>query len=338
MIWTAWRLQRSVYLVFVGVSLILIGYAIFNGLHIEAVFHQWLGAPCHGGNGFAVKYRTYCLDQFQRYSAALGGGAIIHWFAALPMTLLGLLLGASLVAGEIDHRSTRIAWTQSTTRSRWFASKVAVGLGSLMALAIPLCITVSWWLSASRWSSRISTNGFPYTGWIPLTAGIFAFAATTLVGVIVRRPGATIAIGLVVMTLVPWAMQTHVRTDLVPLHSTELTITIIKKGSVTVGKPMHEAPPNAWVVYNGYVPVGRATTVPTWVDERRWLNAINRCPIGPGDSVSVKCIKRLGIEDVQIYVADSQYGDLQLREGGLYLSGAVLLLGAGLLLVRRSQT
>ncbi len=38
-----------------------------------------------------------------------------------------------------------------------------------------------------------------------------------------------------------------------------------------------------------------------------------------------------------MYVADSEYWALQLREGGLYLAGAALLLGAGLPLVRRSR-
>lgn len=38
-----------------------------------------------------------------------------------------------------------------------------------------------------------------------------------------------------------------------------------------------------------------------------------------------------------MYIADSEYWTLQLREGGLYLASATLLLGASFLLVRRAR-
>ncbi|NNN00600.1 MAG: ABC transporter permease subunit [Acidimicrobiaceae bacterium] len=339
MTWMAWRLQRSVYLFFVAVSLLLIAYAIVNGLHIEALRHQWLDQPCHGGNGFAAKYQALCQSTFTRYSNAMVTGTYVHWTAVLPTAVLGLLLGANTVAGEMDRNTVRTAWTQSITRGRWFTTKVAVGLGSLVALAIPLCVTVSWWLSASKWTPRISTNGFTYAGWMPLTTGIFAFAVTTIVGLILRRPGWTVAVGLAVMVLVAWAMQTDVRTNLVALHSTTLTITTVTKGGVTVDRPpLKMAPANAWVIFNGYVPVHRGNTIPTWSQETTWINAVNQCPsIVTSQSVYDTCVRKLGLHDVELYVPDIQYWELQLREGGLYLASTALLLGAALLLVRRTR-
>jgi len=49
------------------------------------------------------------------------------------------------------------------------------------------------------------------------------------------------------------------------------------------------------------------------------------------------CLKKDGLHNVELYVADSQYWTLQMREGGLYLAGAALLLGASLLVVRRTR-
>lgn len=338
MIWMAWRLQRSIYVTFVVVGIVLVVYAVFNGLHIEQMRHQWLSAPCHGGNGFDAKYQSFCRAQFTKYSSSLSAGPLIHWVAVLPVSILGLLLGANVVAGEIDQHTTRLAWTQSITRTRWFMTKVAVALGSLIVLAIPLCLTVSWWLGASRWTPRISTNGFGYAGWEPLAAGVFAFAVTSAVGAVVRRPGWAVAIGLAIMVLVPWTLQAEVRTNLVPLQSTTLTITPVTKGGVTVGKPGRQAPADAWVVFSGYVPVEAGNAIPRWGQESRWLDVVNRCPtIDAGPNGYLACLQKQGLHDVQLYVADSQYWDLQLREGGLYIAGAVLLLGAGLLFVRRSQ-
>ena len=334
----AWRLQRSIYLFFVVVSLMLIAYAIFNGLHIEALRHQWLDQLCHGGNGFAAKYQTFCQAQFNQYLNAVGSGVYIHWIAVLPTAVLGLLLGANTVASEFDRHTVRTAWTQSITRGRWFMTKVAVGLGSLAVLAIPLCVTVSWWLSASKWTPRLSTNGFTYAGWMPLATGVFAFAVTSVIGTILRRPGWTVAVGLVVMVLVPWAMQTDVRTNLVPLRSTTLQVSPFTKGGVTIGAPTGMAPANAWVIFNGFVPFDHGNALPTWGQETPWLDAVNQCPSNvTSPNGYVACLRRLGLHDVELYVTDSEYWSLQLREGGLYLVGATLLLVVGLVLVRRSR-
>jgi len=337
--WMAWRLQRSVYLFFVAVGLILIAYAILNGLHIEAVRHQWLGQPCHGGNGFASKYQAFCQAQNNEYLNAVGSGVYVHWIAVLPTTVLGLLLGANTVAGEVDRNTVRTAWTQSITRGRWFMTKVAVGLGSLALLAIPLCVTISWWLSASEWTPRLSTNGFTYAGWMPLATGVFAFAVATVVGTILRRPGWTVAVGAAVMVLIPWVMQTDVRTNLVPLRSTTLSVSPITKGDVTVGAPTGMAPANAWVIFSGYVPVGHGNTLPTWGQETPWLNAAMRCPSNvTSPNGYAACLRKLGLHDVELYVTDNRYWELQFLEGSLYLAGAALLLGASLLLVRRTRS
>ena len=336
MTWMAWRLQRSVSLFFVVLSLILIAYAMVRGLNIEALRHQWLGQPCHGGNGFSVKYQHLCQTQFNEYSAAVASGVYIHWFATLPTAALGLLLGASTVAGEIDHNTVRTAWTQSVTRGRWFMTKVVVGVGSLVALAIPLCVTTSWWLHASQWTPRLSSDGFTYAGWLPLVTGIFAFAAATTIGTILRRPGWALAVGLGVMVLVTWTMQTEVRAHLVPLNSTTITMTPVTKKGVTIDEQSGQAPANAWVIFGGYEPVTYGTAVPTRREEDQWSEAINQCTRGlPVSKVDASCQNKLDLRVVQLYVADSEYWTLQLREGGLYLAGAGLLLVAGFLLVRR---
>ncbi|HQU25455.1 MAG TPA: ABC transporter permease subunit [Acidimicrobiales bacterium] len=333
----AWRLQRSVFLFFVAAALVLIAYAVVSGLHVDALRHQWLGEPCHGGNGFAKKYLSLCQGLNNRYFNAKGSAVYVHWFAVLPTAVLGLLLGATVVAGEVDRNTIRVAWTQSISRGRWFATKVAVALGSLVVLAIPLGVTVTWFLRVSQWTPRISTDGFTYGGWMPLAIGVFAFAVTTIVGTFVRRPGWTLAAGLVVMALVAWAMQNDVRAHLVPLRSTTIHWSAITKGDTTVGKPSDPAPANAWVLFNGYVPVGHRDTLPTSAQATTWMDDVNRCPANFAFPARyATCLKKLGLHEVEMYVADSEYWTLQLREGGLYLAGAALLLGANLVRVRRT--
>lgn len=336
MIWTAWRLQRSVYLFFVAVSVVLIAYAVTNGLHLEALQHQWLGAPCHGGNGFASKYQALCQTQNNHLIEARNSGSFVHLVALVPSAILAILLGANAVAGELGDKTIRVAWTQSVSRGRWFLSKVGVGLVSIASLAVPLSLTVSWWRSTTQWTSRMSTNGFTYAGWMPLAVGVFAFCLAVMVGIVLRRPGWSMAVSLAAVITLMWFMQSDVRTNLVPLRSASISFAMVTKGNVIVGQTTRTTPANAWVVFDGFVPIGSRTFLPTWSQETPWLDAVNRCPSNVVNAPTyTTCLRKLGLRDVELYVADDEYWTLQLREGGLYLAAATLLVGASLWLVRR---
>jgi ABC-2 family transporter protein len=337
--WTAWRLQRSVYFFFVAVGVVLIAYTVTNGLHLEALEHQWQGPPCHGGNGFVSRYQSLCQTQNTHLIEARNSGFYVHLVALVPSTILAILLGANAVAGELGDKTVRLAWTQSITRGRWFLSKIGVGLISVASLAVPLSLTVSWWRSTTQWTSRMSTNGFTYSGWMPLAVGAFAFSLAVIVGIVLRRPGWSMAVSLATVITLMWFMQTDVRSNLVPLRSTTISLTTQTKGGVTMSRPTHGAPEDSWVVFSGFLPTGARNFLPTWAQETPWLEEVNRCPSTVvNGSTFTRCLRTLGLRNVELYVADDEYWTLQLREGGVYLTGAALLLGASLLLVRRTKT
>jgi ABC-type transport system involved in multi-copper enzyme maturation permease subunit len=338
MTWVAWRLQRVLFGVAAAVGVVLIIYSVYSAKRIEFLRHQWLASPCLGGNGFAARYQSLCQLRFERYAGALNPGAYVHWFAVVPAAILGLLLGASVVASEFDLKTVRVAWTQSISRGRWFVTKVAMAIGLLVVLALPLCVVVSWWLHTSQWAPRLSTNAFTFAGWLPLTLGVFAFATTTLIGVVVRRVGWSVGAGVVVVAIVAFTMQSDVRANLVALHSSTISVTTVTKGTVSVGKPSGQAPADAWIVFDGFVPVRHGDSLVTWTQEQPWIEAVNRCPSNAtSPNAYDTCLTRLGLHQVELYVPDSQYWTLQLREGGLYLVSAALVLGASFLLVRRAR-
>jgi ABC-type transport system involved in multi-copper enzyme maturation permease subunit len=56
----------------------------------------------------------------------------------LLMVIIGVLVGAPLVAREVEQRTQLVAWTQSIPRGRWYATKavvLATGLGVAGLLA-----------------------------------------------------------------------------------------------------------------------------------------------------------------------------------------------------------
>ncbi len=331
----AWRLQRSIYFFFVIVTAGLIGVVIANGLHTESLLHQWNDAPCHGGNGFNVKYQTYCPHLFGQFASSKSHDQFLAMMAIIPTTVLGLLLGANLVAGEIDHKTVRVAWTQSISRSHWLTSKGVVSISSLLILAVPLCLTYTWWIGAVQYAPRVTTTAFAYDGWMPLVTGVFAFALATLIGIILRRPGWTIAAALIVMALFMWTMQNEVRPNLVPLRTAVVQTTVIHKGNVIAMKPAHGAPQNSWIIFQGYTSLNSGTAAPTRAEEDRLSIAVDKCTTGlPNGNIYVACLHKLGIRSVELYVGDNEFWALQLREGGIYLLGSALLLGFSFFVIR----
>ncbi len=338
MTWAAWRLQRSTYLFFMALSALLIGFTMLRGLHIQSLRHLWVGPPCNGGNGFAAKYQTLCQARFNELASGVGSGVYVHGFALGVGVVLGLLLGVNVVAGEISHHTTRLAWTQSITRGRWFATKVAVALVSLALLTIPLGVVVSWFLRVSEWTPRLSGNGFIYGGMMPLATGFFAVAVGALVGTLLRHVGWSLAAGLIVVLVISWFVQTNITWRLVPLKSTTEIVSVVKKGGVTVGR--YSAPPStdSWVIFAGFLP-DSYSAVPAWSQETRWRDAVDLCPSPFARPTSYNtCMHKLGLKSVQLSIPNSEYWTLQLREGGLYVIGAILFLGGSLAVVRRMRS
>ena len=89
--------------------------------------------------------------------------------------IIGLFWGAPLVAHELEARTFRLAWTQSVTRTRWVAVKIAcVGLAS-MAVAGLLSLMLTWWASPI---DRVNLNvfgTFDQRDIVPIGYAAFAF-------------------------------------------------------------------------------------------------------------------------------------------------------------------
>ena len=64
--------------------------------------------------------------------------------------LIGMFWGAPLVARELETGTYRLAWTQSVTRTRWLAAKLAVvGLASMARGRPASACMVTWWSARS---------------------------------------------------------------------------------------------------------------------------------------------------------------------------------------------
>jgi len=172
MIWLTWRQHRSevftvtIAVVVLAVPLLVTGHILMSAYQQLRV-DQCLAQPGHGAYPDILGAFTKQLGSFRLAT---------EWLNLLP-ALLGMLVGAPLVARELERSTYQLVWTQSVTRSRWLVIKLGVVLGgSLLASAI-LTVLLIWWRTPfDQLQGELSPQAFDYEGTVPLAYVAFAFA------------------------------------------------------------------------------------------------------------------------------------------------------------------
>lgn len=337
MMWVAWRQQKYVYLVLAAATTILIGWALFNGSHSQALLSQYYARPCNNGNGIPAKDNNACMALFESWSHSIAYDHLIADFAQALAILIGTVLGVG-VASELERKTARLAWTQSLTRTRWLTTKSLVGVASMAALLVPLCVTFTWWVKAARYGARVAPLAFPLAGWMLGVYAVFAFVLVVFVGILIRRAGWAIAVALALFGLTIYAMQVDVRSHLVDLHVATITTEVLQKGSVIGRISRGGAPSDAWLVFSGYLPNHSRTSPASWGAELRMNKAVDTCVGSDVMNLGQKeasCLRQLGLRDAALYMSDQDFWTLQMREGGLYLALSALLFGVSVVAIRR---
>ena len=175
------------------------------------------------GLGDCLTTRPDCglaAEQFRQQFGSLT--AIAPYLQFIP-GLIGVFLGAPLVAREFEQGTHALVFTQSVTRLRWITVKLALVLGLAVVATAALCRLVSWWYEplARLDSGRFTPEVFSHEGLVPVTYALFAVALGVAAGTIVRRSVAAMAITLSVFFAVRFPIEQWVRPHyLPPLHLT----------------------------------------------------------------------------------------------------------------------
>ena len=115
------------------------------------------------------------------------------------MVVLGVLIGAPLVAREVEPRTQLVAWTQWISRRRWYSAKTAI-LATCLALAGLLA-----GLANDRTQIPLNHGGLTSSRWIwffsidlaPAAEAVLAFALAVAIGAYSRRTLPAIGAALV---------------------------------------------------------------------------------------------------------------------------------------------
>jgi len=345
--WLAWRQFRPQAIASAVLLAAVAAVLLITGVHLEHLYTTYKtdirtcnAISCEGA-------RAKLLDTYQH--VRLLGSLLI----GLP-AVLGLFWGAPLVARELEHSTHRLAWTQSVTRTRWLAVKLAVvGLASAVTAGL-FSLAISWWAMPYDQvnANHLSPPIFDQRGIVPIGYALFAFALGVTAGIVMKRtlPAmmATLVGFITTRMLTQYLLRPHLFAPVrkVLAISPDLGVGIQRvRDSVKLdfGHPnLH----GGWIT--GQSLVDAQGHPPTAAFIRTACGSALRVPPSQPGSVRVHagraardafsgCLQNIGAKYhvVVSYQPNSRFWEFQWAETGLFVGLAVLLALSCVGLVRR---
>lgn len=329
MIWLTLRRHRTE-LVIIGVAFAAIaGYMLVTGIEMYAAY-------THVTHGVSV---ALCEQQSRTDGVCLGlvrpfteqYSNPVYAFTALYIfpAGVGAVLGAPLVAGDLERGTFRLVWTQSVTRLRW----LLMSLGAQVALTLlPVAALVAlayWWRApfASSMDGAINSSTYVIKGSVPLAYALFSLALGVAAGALVRRVVPALFAALGGYIAVALAMANWWRPLFVP------PVTQMWDPSVTTGPSRLTS--NAWIYFIGYVDnKGQRVDINTAMQTCAPDGIAGFTGDSPGSSFA-ECLHAHGWLSMGIWQPASRYWLFQGIESGILVAAALLLLGFTVWWVRR---
>jgi hypothetical protein len=188
MTWLVWRQHRVQ--VYLGAAL-LAAFAVLiviTGLQVENQYHA-AQAACAAGHG--------CRHLGGLFLGSHAVGFLIIATLGAPV-LVGLFVGAPMVAAEAEAGTTQFAWMQSVTRKRWLTVKIGWMLLAAVIWGGVISALVTWWEgpNSAVQLDAFDPGRFDIMGVVPVAYSLFAVALGIAAGALLRRVLPAIAVTL----------------------------------------------------------------------------------------------------------------------------------------------
>ena len=298
MAWVTWRQHRfalggvAALLGGLTVYLLIMGLSIHHAYAAAAACHPWTSDAC--GNLVGNFLSTYW-----------GGAQITSVLLQLVPVLIGVFVGAPLLARELETGTFRYAWTLGIGRRRWTLGKLVPLAIAVAAAAGVFSVLFSWFFQPL----------FADGNNIPFTAELFdlrvvalpawtlaAFAIGALAGMLIRRVVPAIAATLAAYAGLALTAALYLRQHYAaPLLTSSLNV-----------------PGSAWIMSQWWTKGGKFAFT-NWHDAPASL--VRQCsapgPLGKGSPGTLyQCFAQHGYTQWTSYQPGSRFWPFQWIEGG----------------------
>lgn len=337
MIWLTWRQFRAPALLGAALLAVALAYLLYLGTDIRSAYDAYRGR-CAAGGDCAAAMRQFHSD----YSNLLLylAGAI-----GLAPVLVGVFWGAPLVARELETGTHRLVWNQSVSRRTWFTVKVLVVAAVAMAFGGALSTALTWAAAPVDriGDDRFETVVFGARNLAPVGYAAFAVVLGTVVGMLLRRTLAAMALTLLAVVVIQFSVPNLVRPHYLPGEHLRIAMTAdainaarglgsITGAAVVKGVTVDDA----WVTDASVLRTADGKPLSRNEFDRCFTEAPQTGATGTfGDTAA--CLGALDLHIDVEYQPNTRYWTFQWLELALYLGAGALLVLGGRWIVRRAQ-
>ncbi|MEV0278952.1 ABC transporter permease subunit [Streptomyces sp. NPDC050610] len=186
LVWLVWRQHRIAFWLLIAAGVIGSAVMIYQRTGLVDLLH-------HSGKGDGNQSFHSLYDSlFQDASESL---------QSLP-ALIGVFLGAPLIASDRESGTAQLVTTQATGRDRWIATKLGMAAAITLVCTAALAAAFTWlWkparllVSSGDW---LGSDVFDVTGPMPVAFSLLMLVTGVAIGMLLRRAIAAMALTLVV--------------------------------------------------------------------------------------------------------------------------------------------
>ena len=222
--WVTWRQHRTALAGAAALLGVLGLYLLIFGLKISNAYAGVTG--CHPAGSTACQQLASAFRQTYWGGGAgiiqSGGAQTISGLLQAVPVMLGVFVGAPVLARELETGTFRFAWTQGCGRVRWTIAKLVLLAAALAAAGAAFSVLFSWYyhpflaqgLTTEFLPVIFNLRGVDFAAWT-----LIAFAISAFAGAVIRRTVPAMAASLAAWIVLAMATVIVLR----PHYATPLT-------------------------------------------------------------------------------------------------------------------
>ncbi|MDT0571565.1 ABC transporter permease subunit [Streptomyces sp. DSM 3412] len=194
--WLVWRQHRAAYWTLLAATAITVAVIVYQRQQLITYLDGY-GYP-DLKSGWETAYDQ---DPLNMAATTLG---------FLPV-LVGVFVGAPLLAGDLETGTGKLVTAQSVSRVRWIATKLGVTALVVVVCTMALSAAFTWWWSPLKSSSYFMSwadgPAFDNTGPVPVALTLLTVVGGVAIGMLLRRTllSMVVTLGFAVALQVVWS-------------------------------------------------------------------------------------------------------------------------------------
>lgn len=186
--WFVWRQHRRQLLVMLGLLVVFAIFVIVTGHHNMRALH----------NPNDLISNTW--------------ENIVRASIVVPL-VIGMFVGAPLLAQEYENNTDKLLWTQGISRRKWLSTKLGWLLAAAALYGLAYGLLVMWWWrgAATQLPPRFDPLQFDITGLMPVVYAMFALVLGTAIGAWRHQTLTALAITIFAFVAIQFVVATYVR-------------------------------------------------------------------------------------------------------------------------------